>query len=395
MNLFKELFIPVNFHESGIMITRESRQHYSILKKILPIVSLVLLLASCSEQSDPENTVVINQGTQSYYSVQILDSIVDNCYQNGEFNGTILVSRNKKVVYRKAFGYANLETKEKLIPESVFYLASVSKQFTAMSIMILSERNKLTYSDKLSKYFPEFPSYANAITIRHLLTHTSGVPDHFRLNSYKPDLTNQDVLEILIKQKFLDYKPGDRFEYSNSGYILLAMITEKVSGMPFHEFMKANVFDPVGMINTLVYDESKPLINNRAIGYSFDGNLNDYNILTTGAGGMFSTVDDLYLWDQALYTGTLVSWGTIYEAFTPFNLNDGAISNYGFGWFIYEDGRRKTVSHSGSFSGFRNYISRDIVNKNAFMLLTNNGDALEMNKVVNAIRDFLDPLISN
>jgi CubicO group peptidase (beta-lactamase class C family) len=330
------------------MITEESRQHYSIMKIILPILSLVLLLASCTEQSDPENTVVINQGTQSYYSVQKLDSIINNCYQNGEFNGTILVSRNK-----------------------------------------------LTYNDKLSNYFPEFPSYANNITIRHLLSHTSGIPDHFRLNSYKPDLTNQDVLEILIKQKFLDYKPGDRFEYSNSGYILLAMITEQVSGMPFHEFLKANVIDPLGMTNTLEYDESKPLINNRAIGYSFDGTLNDYNILTTGAGGIFSTVDDLYLSDQALYTGTLVSWGTIYEAFTPFTLNDGAISNYGFGWFIYEDGRQKTVSHSGSFSGFRNFISRDIVNKNAYMLLTNNGDALEMNKVVDAIRGFLDPQISN
>ena len=353
-----------------------------------------MLLASCTERSGPENTVVINQPTQSYYGVQKLDSIINICCQNGEFNGTILVSRNKKVVYRKALGYANLETKEKLIPESAFYLASVSKQFTAMAIMILSERKKLTYDDKLSKYVPEFPPYANDITIIHLLTHTSGIPDHFGLNSYKPDLTNQDVLDILIKEKFLDYKPGDRFEYSNSGYILLAMITEKVSGMPFHEFMKTNVFDLLGMTNTLVYDESKPLIYNRAIGYNGDGTLNDYNILTTGAGGMFSTVDDLYLWDQALYTGTLVSWGTIYEAFTPFKLNDGAISNYGFGWFISEDGKRKTVSHSGSFSGFRNYICRDIVNKNAYMLLTNNGDALDMNKVVNAIRDFLDLQIS-
>jgi CubicO group peptidase (beta-lactamase class C family) len=364
------------------------------MKKFLSILSLLYLLASCTEQSDFQHTVVKKQDTQSYYSVQKLDSIINSCYQNGEFNGTILVSRNKKVVYRKALGYANFDTKEKLIPESVFYLASVSKQFTAMAIMILSERNKLTYNDKLSKFFPEFPSYANNVTIKHLLTHTSGIPDHFRLNSYKPDLTNQDVLAILIKQKFLDYKPGDRFEYSNSGYILLAMITEKVSGIPFHEFMKANVFDPLGMTNTLVYDESKPLINNRAIGYSMDGTLYDYNILTTGAGGIFSTIDDLYLWDQALYTGTLVSWGTIYEAFTPFILNNGEISNYSFGWFIYEDERRKTVSHSGSFSGFRTHICRDLANKNAYMLLTNNGDAFEMNKVVNAIRVFLDPLTS-
>ena len=182
------------------MTVDESRQHYSIVKKISSILSLLLLFASCSEQSDPEDSVVKDQGTQSHYSVQKLDSIVNNCYQDGEFNGTILVSRNKKVVYRKAFGYANLETKDMLTPESVFYLASVSKQFTAMAIMILCERKKLTYDDKLSKYFPEFPSYANDITLRHLLTHTSGIPDHFRLNSYKPDLTNQEVLEILNKR---------------------------------------------------------------------------------------------------------------------------------------------------------------------------------------------------
>jgi len=365
------------------------------MRKFLSILSLILLLASCTEQPEPQHSPVKNQGNNSYYNVQKLDSIINNCYQNGEFNGIILVSRNKKVVYRKAFGYANFETKEKLIPESVFYLASVSKQFTAMAIMILMERNKLTYNDKLSKYFPEFPPYANLITIKHLLTHTSGIPDHFSLNSYKPDLKNQDVLEILIRQKALEFKPGDRFEYSNSGYILLAMITEKVSRIPFHEFMKANVFDPVVMTNTLVYDESKPLINNRAIGYNMDGTLNDYNLLTTGSGGMFSTLDDLHLWDLALYNGTLVSFGTINEAFTPIILNGGEIYNYGFGWFIYEDGEQKTVSHSGNFSGFRTYISRDIVNKNAFMLLTNNGDALDRNKVVDAIRDFLDPQISD
>jgi len=363
------------------------------MKKFLSIPSLILLLASCNEQPDYQHSVVNSQYTNSYNNVQKLDSILNNCYQNGELNGTILVSRNKKVVYRKAFGYANFETKEKLIPESVFYLASVSKQFTAMAIMILNDRNQLTYNDKLSKYFPEFPSYANVVTIKHLLTHTSGIPDHFGLNSYKPDLKNQDVLEILIEQKSLEFKPGDRFEYSNSGYILLAMITEKVSGMPFHEFMKENVFDPLGMTNTLVYDESKPLITNRVIGFNMDGTLNDYNILTTGAGGMFSRVDDLYLWDQGLYTGTLVSWGTIYEAFTPIILNGGEKYNYGFGWFIYEDERKKTVSHSGNFSGFRTYIGRDLVNKNAYILLTNNGDAFEMNKVVNAIRDFLDPLV--
>jgi len=182
-NLNKDLFIPVSFQESEIMITDESRHHYSDVKKIFPILSLLLLLASCTEQPEPQHSIVNNQDNKSYYSLQKLDSIIKNCYQEGEFNGTILVSKNKKVVYRKAFGYANFETKEKLIPETVFSLESVSKPFTAMSIMILKERNKLSYDDKLSKYFPEFPPYANLITIKHLLTHTSGILNHFLLNS--------------------------------------------------------------------------------------------------------------------------------------------------------------------------------------------------------------------
>jgi len=222
------------------------------------------------------------------------------------------------------------------------------------------------------------------------MTHTSGIPDHFSLGIYKPDLKNSDVLAALIKQKKLNFKPGEKYSYSNGAYVLLAMIVEKASGVPFHKYMKNNLFNPLGMNNTLVFDESKPVIKNRAAGSNIMEELNDYNILTTGAGGIFSTVEDLFLWDQALYTEKLVSYQTIKDAFTPTVLNDGSLSYYGFGWAISKDTTNKSVSHGGSLSGYRTFIYRDITNKNACIFLTNKGNAVNLGEIRRTIQNILD-----
>lgn len=352
------------------------------MKKLATVIfALFILLLPVISQSKS-----VNETKTKHEEIDIL---MKHCYENGMFNGTILVSENGKVIYRNAFGYANLGTKEQLITESAFYLASVSKQFTSMAIMILKEKNKLKYSDKLSKYFPEFPAYADDVTIKQLMTHTSGIPNHYRLGAYKPNLKNSDVLEILIKQKSLDFNPGDRYSYSNGGYVLLAMIAEKASGVPFHIFMDENIFKPLGMNKTLVFDESKPKVKNRALGYNMFNELNDYEILTTGAGGIYSTINDLFLWDQSLYTEILVTRESINEAFTPTVLNDGKISNYGFGWAITGNNQNKSVSHGGSLAGFRTYIKRDITKKNAYIILTNNGNAVKLTEINNAIENIL------
>lgn len=302
-----------------------------------------------------------------------------HCHENGLFNGTILVAKNNEIVYRNALGYSNLETKESLNPESAFYLASVSKQFTTMAVMILKERELLTYEDKLSDYFPEFPPYAKEVTIRQMMNHTSGIPDHYRLNAYKPDLSNSDVFDLLITQESLDFNPGDKYSYSNGAYVLLSMIVEKVAETSFHLFMKANIFDPLKMNNTLVFDESKPAVTNRAIGYNIAGELDDYDILTTGAGGMFSNLDDLFLWDQSLYTDQLISQETLAEAFKPTTLNDGELSTYGYGWGMNVDDN--TVQHSGGLAGYRTYFKRYLNNQDSYILLTNMGQAVRMDDI--------------
>ena len=300
--------------------------------------------------------------------------LMDKLHQNDQFNGTVLVAENGKVLYKGAYGYGDYEAKRKLVVESPCYLASVSKQFTTMAIMILKEKGKLNYEDPLTKYFPEFPDYAKNVSIRQMMTHTSGVANHYNLGLYKPGLSNDDVLQALLKQENLDFNPGEKYKYSNGAYVLLSMIVHKVSGKPFPAFMKENIFQPLKMENTLVFDKKTPPIKNRAIGYTPAWTLEDYEIFTTGAGGMYSTVEDLFKWDQALYTEKIVSKNTLEEAYTSAKLNNGSETGYGYGWGIREneDGG-KIVRHSGGLNGFRTFIERDLQHKRTIILLTNNG----------------------
>ncbi|MEZ7507323.1 serine hydrolase [Flavobacterium sp. Arc2] len=315
-----------------------------------------------------------------------LDKLMNQAHANGVFNGSVLVAENGKVIYRKAFGYANKETKQLLKPEFCFDLASVSKQFTAMGIMILKERNKLSYDDKINKYFPEFPAYGKDITIRNLLNNTSGMPKYEPFAT-KDNLTNAEILKIIEEREALDANIGEQYVYNNAGYVILAMIIEKVSNRSLAEFLKENIFNPLKMKNTLVGDTPKIDLKNRALGYSVIGELDDFEVGHTGSGNMFSNVDDLFLWDQALYTEKLVSKKTIEEAFTPVVLNDGSLSNYGFGWFLTPE--KKSVNHSGSSFGYRNFIMRDLDKKNTYIWLTNAGNAIPKDLMNVAIENIL------
>ena len=315
-----------------------------------------------------------------------LDKLMTQAHANGVFNGSVLVAENGKVIYRKAFGYANKETKQLLKPEYCFDLASVSKQFTAMGIMILKEKNKLSYDDKITKYFPEFPAYGKDITVRNLLNNTSGMPLYQPFATHD-NLTNAEILKIIEQREALDANIGEQYFYNNAGYVMLGLIIEKVSNMSLAEFLKENIFKPLKMKNTLVGDTPKIDLKNRALGYSVIGELDDYTVSHTGSTSMFSNVDDLFLWDQALYTEKLVSKKTIEEAFTPAVLNNGSLSNYGFGWFLTPE--KKSVNHSGSDFGYRTFIMRDLDKKNTYIWLTNTGNAIPKDVMNVAIENIL------
>ncbi|KFF19915.1 serine hydrolase [Flavobacterium hydatis] len=351
----------------------KKKSNHSLLKGI--VLSIILQMIT-----------LCNIGAQNKSAE--LDKLMKHYHANGVFNGTILVSENGKVIYRNAFGYANNETKQLLTPESCFDLASVSKQFTAMGIMILKEKNKLSYDDKLIKYFPEFPAYANDITIRNLLNHTSGLLNYYEFSD-KDNLTNFEIFKILINRNQLNFKPGEKYAYNNGGYVMLALIIEKVSGVSFTTFMKKNIFDPLKMKNTSVCNDPGFKIKNRAIGYNRIGEIDDYKISHTGSTSIFSNVDDLFLWEQSLYTEKLVSKKTMDEAFTPATLKNGSVSNYGFGWRISKDKQQKSVEHSGRQFGYRTFIKRDLTKNNSYILLTNYGDAIAFNEINLAIDNIL------
>ena len=193
-----------------------------------------------------------------------------------------------------------------------------------------------------------------------------------------------------MKQQEADFDAGQKYQYSNSGYALLSMVIEKVSGHSYSQFLDANIFKALGMTNTLVFDDSQPEIKKRTIGFNDKGRKDDYNIFTTGAGGIYSNLDDLFKWEQSLYKPALISKETLQQAFTPFKLNNDSLSHYGFGWNISTEDSTTRYWHTGSLAGFRTYLERDIAYKNTIIFLTNMGDAVKRDAIAKALRNILD-----
>ena len=319
------------------------------------------------------------------------DKYLQTLHRKGEFNGNVLIAEAGEILYEKSVGTADFLTGRKLNKDTVFDLASVSKAFTAMAVMILKEHGKLSYQDGAEKFFEGFPY--PGITVRHLLTHTSGVPDYFGLFLEKWDrcrmATNYDILDMLRTHRpKAVFKPGERFEYSNTGYTLLAMIVETVSGQPFMEFLKENIFEPLEMSDTRVINRGlgHSVPDNFAIGYVHPAKSMDCVLPETlketdfvkfmdgmqGDGAVNSTIEDVYKWDRALYTSGLVSEKTLVEAFQPVVLNDGSTFGYGFGWGILDGGSRgKILRHAGGWPGYKTIFIRFIEQDKTIIALCN------------------------
>jgi CubicO group peptidase (beta-lactamase class C family) len=288
------------------------------------------------------------------------------------------VIRNGKVIHRGTYGYADIANEKIITAETAFRLASVSKQFAAMAIMLLAEEGKLSYDDPIAKYLPELQAY-EGVTIRHLMLHTGGLPDYYdNIDTSAGMPTNHDAILLLGKMAHPDFSPGDHFEYSNAGYDTLGPIVEAVSGISFAEFVRKNIFLPLGMTHSVVHDDRLPAVRNRAIGYDpADGfvldNDDPLNAII-GSGGIYSTLDDLFLWDQALYGESLVSKATLDLAFTSGTNNAGESLDYGFGWRIDEYAGHKVLRHGGSWVGFRTHILRIPDLQFSVILLSNRSD---------------------
>lgn len=362
------------------------------------IVLLFFILFSACKQTTEAPTKEIS----SY------ENLMGTMYERGQFNGNVMVIKEGKVVYQGSFGIKNIDPVDSLSLGDRFRLASVSKQFTAAAIVQLKEQDKLDYDQDIRDFIPELPY--EGISVRHLLNHVSGLPDYERLmfENWKPELEyddvnrfvsgNDDIIKMLVdKNPEVDFEPEEKWEYSNTGYLLLATIVNKASGMPFETYVKENIFDRAGM-GSVVYDykpEMDPEMPERVFGYKteLDGSrtYEDKHFLNhvQGDGGIYASLEDLRKWDRIMYTDKIMSEESKKEAFSPFVLKNGDTTNYGFGWFLdTSPNGKKVVQHSGGWVGFGTFIYREIEENNCLILLTNNSSSY-LREAVTGLKNIL------
>ncbi len=357
-------------------------------KKILFVLIALTVMTSCKQEKETTKFNIINNK-----KTERLDSLYIEHYKKGEFNGNVLVAENGDVIFQKSFGLANEETKEELNIETAFELASVTKQFTAMGIVQLQKDGKLSYDDSISKYIPELSNY-EGITVLNLLEHTGGLPDYMTIMEKNWDkskfATNESVIKLFQElQPEKDFEPGEKFRYSNTGYLLLGTIIERVSGKSFEDYLTEKIFKPLEMDNTFIYRRryQPKEIKNYANGYMYSDSLKrkilpdekgkDFYYVyldgIVGDGMVNSTLQDLFKWDRALYNNSLVTDEDKKLIFSSHQTKDGKETGYGFGWFVKQDSLYgKVVSHSGGWAGYTTFIERQIDNDKTIILLQNN-----------------------
>jgi len=346
------------------------------MKKILP-----LLLLACIGCTDKKN------------ETPDFDKFLDGQSKYFKFNGNVLIAENGKIVFQKSYGLADYDTKRMLNDSSIFELASVSKQFTATGILLLKDKGKLKLTDSLRQYLPELP-YSN-INIWNMLTHTSGLPDYFWAMIEKWDKTkiafNNDMIAFLAKEKLpVSFAPGAKWEYSNTAYAILASIIEKVSGQTFAEFLSQNIFQPLGMSHTRIYNTRRSLkdtIANYAYGFEYNDSLKKYFMPDSvadqkfviymdgiqGDGTVNSTTGDLLKWDRAVKNYTLLKEETQKEMVKGQAISDTAKNlQYGFGLGIEKNDSVNTISHSGGWPGYHTYLGRNTDKDQTIVVLSNN-----------------------
>jgi len=300
-------------------------------------------------------------------------------YNSSELPGAaVMIIDNGKIIFNKGYGIADFTKNIPITDSTNFRLASITKQFTAMSILQLIDKNFLSFNTTLKEIFTQYPDYGKNITIKHLLQHTSGLVDYEDLipDSATIQIKDNDILNLMIKIDSLYFRPGENHKYSNTGYAILSQIVEKISGLSFKDYLKKMIFEPVGMLNTIAFENGINEVQNRAFGYTIDKNeikFTDQSITSAvlGDGGIYSSTKDLFKWDQALYTNILLSENLFKEIFKRGRLNNGKYFDYGYGWRLENYNQKEIVYHTGSTYGFRNIIYRIPKEKFTIIILTN------------------------
>ncbi|MET0395134.1 MAG: serine hydrolase domain-containing protein [Chitinophagaceae bacterium] len=360
-----------------------------VLKKILYVLTLSVLCYGCNTGSSekvkqqPEDSLQYYPPTPGRLSQQDfrrylreLTAYFDKHLPAGSFNGGILVAKEGHVLFEKYTGFANLRTKDTLTDSTSFHIASVSKTFTAIAVLRLAQEQKLSLSDSVQRFFPGLPY--PGVTVKTLLNHRSGIPNYiYFMDDSKEDreknVTNADVLQQLYTEKpARNFKAGTRFSYSNTNFVLLALIVEKLSGLPFPQYMQQTFFGPLQMRHTYVYtpaDSARVISSFTAGGTVWD---NDHLENTYGDKNIYSTPSDLLKWDQALYTDQLVGRPLLDSAFTPYSLERPSVHNYGLGFrLLLLPNGKKVIYHFGRWHGFNAVFARLTAEKATIIILGN------------------------
>jgi CubicO group peptidase (beta-lactamase class C family) len=311
----------------------------------------------------------------------------------------VLAIDDGRVVLEYAGGVADIESKTPCTPATNFRMASVSKQFTATAVMRLVDQGKLSLDDTLDAFFPGFPAYAHKITVKHLLTHTSGIPDYEDLipDGTTLQLDDLDVLHLLMEKKEPRFAPGEKFAYSNSGYALLGLIVEVVAKIPFHQFMSDEVFRPLGMKNSVLFQHGLNEVPHRAFGHARrDGDWvrADQSLTSAirGDGAVYTSLRDYHRWLRGIEDKKLLSASSYSAMFTPHVATDRGDSRYGFGWFIDEYRGEQRIHHNGDTRGFRLCAQRFPRRQAALLVQLNNeaqGDTQQMTTLGERLADVL------
>jgi CubicO group peptidase (beta-lactamase class C family) len=291
-----------------------------------------------------------------------IDAVMAEVYQPGQPGAAIIVRKNGQTVIRKGYGLADLELQVPVEPDMVFRLGSITKQFTAVSILILAQEGRLGLQDEITKFLPDYPTQGRKITIEHLLTHTSGIQSYTDMAEWLPlwrkDFSMKELVD-LFKDKPMQFEPGRSWAYNNSGFVLLGAIIEKVSGLTYEAFLDERIFKPLGLKSSC-YGSTERIIPRRIPGYQEGkgGFVNAPYLSMTqpyAAGSLLSTVDDLAVWSDAVFAGKLVKKEWLDKAFTPYKLAGGESSGYGFGWFVADFAGHRSIEHGGGINGFSTY----------------------------------------